>query len=87
MEDLWIWKSNICRYEGINLTVIDEFLDISGKEVGLSFSVECSSLRMNLTVTLRLFILRRSSHKASHHDSLSSHKASHHDSLSSQVQI
>lgn len=29
MEDFWIWKSNISRYEGINLNVINEFLDIS----------------------------------------------------------
>jgi hypothetical protein len=29
MEDFWIWKSNICRYEGINLNVVNEFLDIS----------------------------------------------------------
>ena len=53
MEDFRIWKSNICRYEGIN--VINEFFDISGKEVGLSFVVGSSSLGMNLAVTLRLF--------------------------------
>ena len=53
MEDFWIWKSNICQYEGIN--IINKFLDISGKEVGLSFIVGCSSLGMNLAVTLRLF--------------------------------
>lgn len=34
MEDFWIWKSKISRYEGIN---INGFLDISEKEVGLSF--------------------------------------------------
>lgn len=39
MEDFWIWESNICRYEGINWNVINEFLDISGKEVGLGFVV------------------------------------------------
>jgi hypothetical protein len=55
IEELWIWKSNICRYEGINLVVINNFLDISGKELVLSFFLECSSLGMNLTVTLRLF--------------------------------
>lgn len=37
MEDFWIWKSNISRYEGINLNVSNEFLDIS-EEVGLSSS-------------------------------------------------
>ena len=55
MEDFWIWKSNISRYEGINLDVINEFLDISEKEVGLSFVVGRSTcLGMNLAVTLRL---------------------------------
>ena len=55
MVDFWIWKSNISRYEGINLDVINEFLDISEKEVGLSFVVGRSAcLGMNLAVTLRL---------------------------------
>ena len=53
MEDFWIWKSNISRYEGIDLNVVNEFLDIS-EEVGLSFVMERSSLGMNLAVTLRL---------------------------------
>jgi hypothetical protein len=54
MEDFWIWKSNICRYEGINLNVINGFLDISAKDsevpvtVGLSFVA--GRLGMNLTL-------------------------------------
>jgi hypothetical protein len=37
MEDFWIWKSNICLYEGIGLNVIDELLDILGEGGGSEF--------------------------------------------------
>jgi hypothetical protein len=84
MEDFCIWKSNICRYEGINLNVINEFLDILEKEVAvgpsLSFLVGCSSLKMNLTMTATLrFFNSMSQHCRSNvalvirPDSLSSH--------------